>query len=483
MDTTYFHLMSKISTVNLVSEAMHTIRAFAGSNPVVSFSGGKDSLVALDLAVKAGIRHAVFSDTTVEFEDTVKYVDTIRQFYGIDLAIVRPTRGFFELIEFFGFPSRRSRWCCEALKFGPLGRYALDNNVTSFITGLRSEESRKRRGYSLVGNNPILPVRQINPLLYWTNEDVWRYSRELSLPINPLYAQGMKRVGCWPCPFKSKHDWELTKKRFPDLINSLNIKIKQICERFSVGIKDIDDFVQTMAWTAHLFTQTSKIAGEMKLDSNRLIVSFGSQTDMEKTLKLIPITPDDHRIQGNNIILSSVADRKKVKVIVEKAINCVGCGACLPLCENNALSVEKGSLTVNANKCNKCGKCLRSSKLRGACLRRNYAPVRYQVRSNITDNNNEDIVEERLSSLCSGSEIVGQIRARVLMQQTTKRILALDKATKLGEAIIVRNQVFTAIFKQNKSFTEVRFRTDEDSFSATVEVIRNVLKKNTSIVQ
>jgi ferredoxin len=204
---------------------------------------------------------------------------------------------------------------------------------------------------------------------------------------------------------------------------------------------------------------------------------------MEKTLKLIPITPNDHKIQGNNLILSSAADRKKVKVIVEKAINCVGCGACLPLCKNNALSIEKGSLTVNANKCNKCGECLRASKLRGACLRRNYAPIRYQVRSNITENNNEDIVEERLSNLCSGSEIVGQIRSRVPIQQTMKRILTLDKATKLGEAILVRNQVFTAIFKQNKSFTEVRFRTDEDSFAATVEVIRDVLKKTPCITQ
>lgn len=470
-------MVESIPTYDLVPEALYTIRAFAGNNPAVSFSGGKDSLVALDLAVRAGIKKAVFSDTTVEFEDTVRYVKTIRQFYGIDLVIARPTRSFFELIEVFGFPSRRSRWCCEALKFGPLGKYALQNGITSFITGLRSEESRKRRGYSLVGNNPVLPIKQVNPLLNWTEEEVWRYLREFSLPINPLYSQGMKRVGCWPCPFKGKRDWELTKKKFPDLINSLNVKIKQICENFSVGIRDIDDFVKTMAWTAHTFTQTSKIAGKMKLDSNRLTISFNTAADLEKTLKLMPTMSNHHHCDGNELTIYDVDDRKRVKVIVEKAINCVGCGACLVLCRNDALSIENGSLAVSPNKCSKCGECLKASKLRGACLRRNYAPVRYQVRSDLTDNDNEDIIEERFSGLCSDSDISGRIRSRVPMQQTLKKILTLGEATRLEETLIVRNNVFMAIFKQNKSFTEVRFRTDKESFATTVEIIRSVLKK------
>jgi phosphoadenosine phosphosulfate reductase len=478
-----FHSMSGISTVNLVSEATHAIRAFAGSNPVVSFSGGKDSLVALDLCVKAGIKKAVFADTTVEFEDTLRYVETIRQFYGIDLAVVRPKRSFFDLIQIFGFPSRRSRWCCEALKFGPLGTYALENGITSFVTGLRSEESRKRRKYGLVGHNPVLPVSQINPLLNWKSEDVWEYVKEFSLPINALYDQGMRRIGCWPCPFKGKLDWELTKARFPDLMALLNANIRKICENFNVGIKDIDDFVQTRAWTAHLFTQTSKIAGVLREDSDGMVISFGNRADIKKTLKLILTTSKALRVQGKSLIFSSVNDRKRVKVVVEKAINCVGCGACLSLCKNTALSIEDGSLKVDPKRCDQCGNCLGTSKLRGACLRRNYAPIRYQLSSDINDDNNEDFGKVHLYSLCSGSEMVGQIRSRVPLNQIMERILTFERVTKLGESVIVRNEEFTAIFKQGKGFMEIRFRTNEDSFSATVGLIRNLLNGKTSIVQ
>jgi 3'-phosphoadenosine 5'-phosphosulfate sulfotransferase (PAPS reductase)/FAD synthetase/Fe-S-cluster-containing dehydrogenase component len=465
-----------MNDVDLISKAaVQIIGRLGGNNPAVSFSGGKDSLVALDLSVRAGVKKAVFVDTTVEFEDTVKYVETIRRLYKIDLSVVRPPKTFFELIDTFGFPSRRSRWCCEALKFGPLGRYALQNGITSFVTGLRSEESKKRRGYHIVGQNPMLPVKQINPILKWTANDVWAYLKEASLPINPLYSQGMMRIGCWPCPFKGKYDWTLTRKKFPDLTYLLDAKIRKICKDFSVGIKDIDNFVEEMAWTSHLFAQTSKIAGELSLGSNLLTITLNSETDMVKTLKLIAIVSSDPRIEGNKLTLSDSLESKKVKIVVEKAINCIGCGACLSICQNDALSLEKGSILVNIGKCNKCHDCIDTSKLRGACLRRNYAPVRYQLATDITEKN-EDLTEERLSTLCSASELVGQIRSRVPIHETMRKILAHGKARRLGNAVIVHNELFTAVFRQNKNFLEVRFRTNEDSFSATVEAIRKFMR-------
>ena len=51
----------------------------------VSFSGGKDSLVALDLAVRVGVTKAVYCDTTADFDETVVYVAKLKDFYGIDL--------------------------------------------------------------------------------------------------------------------------------------------------------------------------------------------------------------------------------------------------------------------------------------------------------------------------------------------------------------------------------------------------------------
>ena len=64
------------------SKAIAFLTEHADQDTVVSFSGGKDSLVALDLASRVGIRDVVFSDTSIEFEETVSYVRTIADLYG-----------------------------------------------------------------------------------------------------------------------------------------------------------------------------------------------------------------------------------------------------------------------------------------------------------------------------------------------------------------------------------------------------------------
>jgi hypothetical protein len=55
--------------------------------------------------------------------------------------------------------------------------------ITSFITGLRKEESRRLQEYELLGRNPILPVQQLNPLINWTDEDIWLYLKEFSCQL------------------------------------------------------------------------------------------------------------------------------------------------------------------------------------------------------------------------------------------------------------------------------------------------------------
>lgn len=460
---------------DLISESLYIIRAFGGKNPAVSFSGGKDSLVALDLSVRAGIKKAVFSNTTIEFEETVKYVERIRDFYGINLEIVRPPKNFFQLMEIFGFPSRRMRWCCEALKFGPLGKYALNNCISSFITGLRSNESKKRKKYNIVGKNPALPVPQINPLLNWKEEEIWQYIEEFSLPVNPLYKYGLKRVGCWPCPFKTKKGWEIIRKNFPHLIRYLNFQIKKLSKKFSVGIRDVNDFILKMAWVKHAFTQVSEIKCDMKLNGNKMTISFENIHDLNRVLKLLPIISKGYSVQGNKVILEC-GDIQSIRTLVEKVINCVGCGACLTLCDKNALYLNNGTIAVNVDRCTHCKNCLRTSKLRGACLRRNYAPRKFVMREYSIRRSNYEEAKIKSLPLCSTSEIIGKIRSKKSMHKIMENISRLGKVTRIEKhTIIVRNGTFTAIFKQNKGILEVHFRTSRENFDITTKVIRSFL--------
>ena len=70
---------------------------------------------------------------------------------------------------------------------------------------------------------------------------------------------------------------------------------------------------------------------------------------------------------------------KKPIALVEKAVNCVGCGACTATCKNNALCVENGYLEVRTDKCTHCLACLNTNLLKGACVFRNYSTRRISL--------------------------------------------------------------------------------------------------------
>ena len=77
----------------------------------LSYSGGKDSDVILELAKMAGINYrAIYKCTTIDPPGTIKHcLDN-----GVE--IIRPKMSFLNIIEKKGFPTRRARFCCEYLK-------------------------------------------------------------------------------------------------------------------------------------------------------------------------------------------------------------------------------------------------------------------------------------------------------------------------------------------------------------------------------
>jgi phosphoadenosine phosphosulfate reductase len=202
----------------------------------VCVSGGKDSSVIQELCIMAGVKcEFVHNHTSVDYPETVWFIreeKTRMEAAGFVFRIEYPRysdgrqKTMWNGIYRKGLPTRAARWCCAELKeFGGVGRYC--------ITGVRWEESAKRRGRGVheeiagsrddrvILNNDndmrrrlsesCIPKRKfmLNPIIDWVEEDVWEFIKLRNLPVNPLYAQGFKRVGCIGCPISHNGRREL----------------------------------------------------------------------------------------------------------------------------------------------------------------------------------------------------------------------------------------------------------------------------------
>ena len=167
----------------------------------LSYSGGKDSDVILELAKMAGITYrAIYKNTTIDPPGAIAHAREM------GAEVIRPEKTFFQLISEKGFPSRFVRFCCSALK-----EYKICDRA---VQGIRRSESRKRaenykepevcRVYSAKEK-----VKVYLPILEWTDEDVAEFIKERNIKCHPLYYQGgqvdvTKRLGCIGCPIQSR---------------------------------------------------------------------------------------------------------------------------------------------------------------------------------------------------------------------------------------------------------------------------------------
>ncbi|MHC4253825.1 MAG: phosphoadenylyl-sulfate reductase [Planctomycetota bacterium] len=88
--------------------------------------------------------------------------------------------------------------CCDILKVQPTRRAIEEMNVSCWVTGLRCTEGRTRTDFKETEERDEGLVK-LNPILIWREREVWQYLALNSVPVNPLYAQGYRSLGCEPC--------------------------------------------------------------------------------------------------------------------------------------------------------------------------------------------------------------------------------------------------------------------------------------------
>lgn len=174
----------------------------------LSFSGGKDSIVIYDLAVRAGVKFdAHYNDITV---DPPELREFIRDHYP-DVTWDRPRRSMYELIRHKHFlPSRIARYCCSELK-------GWNGGGRVVVIGVRAAESVARRSRKVFEESRIRPKKWfLSPILDWATQDVWDYIRDQNLPYCSLYDEGWDRLGCIMCPMQGTSGMIRDARRYPE---------------------------------------------------------------------------------------------------------------------------------------------------------------------------------------------------------------------------------------------------------------------------
>ncbi|HXW98562.1 MAG TPA: aminotransferase class V-fold PLP-dependent enzyme, partial [Methanomicrobiales archaeon] len=201
---------------NLERNAVREIRQHLKDRPCanVSFSGGKDSMAAMALARKAGIASAFFIDTGIEFPETVKFVEE----QGVE--VIRKAGDFWAAAEKAGPPAKDMRWCCKLLKLQPLRLHLATTGPCVTVQGNRWYESWNRADLEATSQNPANPLQlNISPIRNWRALEVFLYLWWRNLPVNPLYDQGIERIGCYLCPAMLESEHELVRGMHSELAN------------------------------------------------------------------------------------------------------------------------------------------------------------------------------------------------------------------------------------------------------------------------
>jgi len=175
-----------------------------GAKIALASSLGAEDQVLTEMIVKINPETTIFTlDTGRLFPETYDLIDRTSRKYKKNLQIYFPDnlkvqemvnkKGinlFFESVE-------RRKECCFLRKIEPLQRAFSGLDV--WICGLRADQSVTRKDIDVVewdNNNNLL---KINPLAFWSEEQLWDYINTHKIPYNTLHDKGYPSIGCQPC--------------------------------------------------------------------------------------------------------------------------------------------------------------------------------------------------------------------------------------------------------------------------------------------
>lgn len=207
---------------NITMNPREFVKDYSIKSLVCSFSGGKDSLVATHFTFSEveGMdvnKYVVHADTTVMLPGNLEFVGNVCKAFDWDLRVVYPKVDFWTHVKNgMPMPTMFRRWCCGILKLEPIHDFVKTlPPQRAEVTGLRRDESVRRRKLKELFYLKSSRVWKYAPILEWAEKDVLRYMKEHNLPMPPHYAMGIKET-CMCGAFSNKRQIAILRARYPE---------------------------------------------------------------------------------------------------------------------------------------------------------------------------------------------------------------------------------------------------------------------------
>ena len=374
----------------------------------VAFSGGKDSVVALDLVQRA-LPHncfkVLFGDTGMEFPDTYETIEKIKQICAeekIEFLQAKSKLKPENTWQIFGPPAVTIRWCCSVHKTTPqimqLREVLQKPDFTGMaFTGVRGDESLSRSEYDAISyGGKHSGQYSCHPILEWNTAELFLYIYENGLTFNNAYKKGNTRAGCLVCPMsQGKHDY-MKYKNYPDDTDLfINKIITTSGKNFSK--ENYDRFVEQGYWRTrksgrelnfghdkHVFeivkgqnVITVQKKNEYWKEWAKTIGQVTSLGDGEFSIayegKSYAIRTISTQEGGEQFTFPNIENSKSdikflslFKSVIIKSVYCVNCGYCAAECKSGCIDMANG---VHIS--NQCKHCFSCHDIYSHCLRYN----------------------------------------------------------------------------------------------------------------